>query len=921
MAAWLLITICCGAEPDAAVVTATAHFSHGRYAEAEEALAQVLKTDPPPVAAVRLMADLDWVQGRRDAAQQGLQAAINREPKDAKLLAELARRLYQRGRMEEALKAAEAALKLDVDQPLAHLVQADVWTETGDLRKAADGYRWFVRYYNRVQPTDAETLLIVAEGAAQYARWRSVSQIFDFVVNTLAEDALKANADCWQAHHLAGALLLEKYNRADGLPELTKALAINPNAIEVRLTLAQHALSEMQYDAAMEELGRVLEIDATEPTALRLKAEVLVQQGNLGDAGPLIEKSLAIRPGEQAALALAAYMRSQTGEEPTPQRFNELLSKLERIDQFGPPKSRFETIVVDLAKRNPHPGYFLTELGRLFKLQRQFALAELCYQQAVTTMPQLAQPKSELGLLHFQAGRIDDARKLMDAAFEADPYHVRISNMRKVLKVLDGYATITTPHFVIRVDSQLDSLLAKYMAEELEAVYADVTKEYGFEPPQRTQIEVYNKAKGLAGHQWFSARMTGMPWLQTIGASTGLIIALTSPAATDEPYNWARVLRHEFVHIVTLQQTDFHIPHWFTEALATRAEGYPMPQEWERLLRNRHAEGKLRNLDNLHLGFQRAESREDWDMAYCQSVLYAEYFVERFGKEALPKLLDAYRNTRSTDVALQAAFGIAKGDIEQGYREFLDRRVQALGPDRAVDAPMTKSAEDIEAAYAAEPFDLDAREAFAELKLRQRNLDEAREVATSVLEEEPKRTRAALVLSQILSSEDAHVEAAQVLEAAFDPKRPNAELWDRLGRLKLQTGAAKEAYELYRQGQTAFPADRRFTRGVAEAAKAAGEKAAWKAALEAIAKFDADDADVRLSRAQIALEEKDFAAAVQYGKLALQIDVLDLEIHRVLARGYRGLKQTDAALAEYDAALSLKPGDASLAAERAEVKK
>jgi len=44
-------------------------------------------------------------------------------------------------------------------------------------------------------------------------------------------------------------------------------------------------------------------------------------------------------------------------------------------------------------------------------------------------------------------------------------------------------------------------VLAKYMAEELEQVYGEITREYGFEPPQRTQIEVYNKAKGLAGMQ------------------------------------------------------------------------------------------------------------------------------------------------------------------------------------------------------------------------------------------------------------------------------------------------------------------------------------------------------------------------------------------------------------------------------------
>jgi len=921
MSACLIMAVWLSADPEMAVQAARAHFAHGRYAEAEETLAPVLKADDVPVAATVLQADLDWTQGRYDTAQQGLAAAIEKHPKHANLPARLARLALFRGRLKEALEAAEAALKLDPDEPLAHLVQADVWTETGDLRRAADGYRWFVRYYNRTQPTDAETLLLVAEGSAQYARWKSVSQIFSFVVNTLAEDALKSDPDCWQAHYIAGALLLEKYNRADGMPELDKALAINPHAPEVRLTLAEAALGEMQFDTAVEQADHVLGIDPRHPVALRLKAEARWQQGNLDEAETLVEKSLAARPTDQSALALAAFLRCQRGDEPTPDRLGDLLAKLEKVDELPMATSRFETIVVDLARRNPHPGPFLAELGRLFKSQRQFALSERCYQQAVATMPQLAQPKSELGLLYFQAGKLDEARKLFDAAFESDPYHLRVSNMRKVLKVLDDYATVSTPHFVIRVDSQLDSVLAKYMAEELERVYADITQEYGFEPPQRTQIEVYNKAKGLAGHQWFSARMTGLPWLQTIGASTGQIIAMTSPAATEEPFNWARVLRHEFVHIVTLQQTEFHIPHWFTEALATRAEGYPPPPEWNKLLKKRHAENRLKNLDNLHLGFQRAESREDWDMAYCQSVLYAEYFVERFGKDALPKLLEAYRHTRSTDVALKAAYGVEKADVERGYREFIDRRVKSLGPEVDEGEPVAaKSAEDIEAAYAAEPFDLDAREAYAELRFRQMNIDEAREVARSVLEEQPQRAGAALVLAQILLREEANVEAAQVLQAAYNPDKPHHELWARLALLKLQNGAAQQALEIYRKVATAFPSDRRFQRGIADAAQAAGDKAAWKAALERIARTDPEDADARLSRAKLALDEQDFAAAVEYAKLAMQVDVLDAEIHRTLARGFRGLKDVPAAIAEYDVALQLKPDDVSLQTERAELK-
>ena len=105
---------------------------------------------------------------------------------------------------------------------------------------------------------------------------------------------------------------------------------------------------------------------------------------------------------------------------------------------------------------------------------------------------------------------------------------------------------------------------------------------------------------------------------------TGKVVALASPKATGRPFNWARVLKHEVVHVITLQQTEFNIPHWYTEALAVESEGFPRPQEWNKMLLERvPARSKLLNLDTINLGFIRPNEPEDRQMAYCQAQLYA----------------------------------------------------------------------------------------------------------------------------------------------------------------------------------------------------------------------------------------------------------------------------------------------------------
>ena len=314
-------------------------------------------------------------------------------------------------------------------------------------------------------------------------------------------------------------------------------------------------------------------------------------------------------------------------------------------------------------------------------------------------MPQLPEARTALGMLYMQTGRTDKAKETLDAAFKADPYHVRVSNMRKVLSVLGTYETITTDHFVIRVDSKADRILAEYMAEYLEECYAELTKLYGFEPPTRTTFEIYHDSKGLTAHEWFSARMVGLPWIQTIGASTGMMVALASPTAVKKPFNWAKVLKHEFVHIVTLQQTGFNIPHWYTEALAVTSEGLERTAIWNQLLLERVPNGELWKLDELNHIFARPETPDNWQFAYCQSRLYAQFMVEKFGPESIAKMLDAYRRNMSTNDAITEVFKIPADEFHQRYVEFVTKLVAEMS---GIKPTKTKSLVELEKDYNAD---------------------------------------------------------------------------------------------------------------------------------------------------------------------------------------------------------------------------
>ena len=427
---------------------------------------------------------------------------------------------------------------------------------------------------------------------------------------------------------------------------------------------------------------------------------------------------------------------------------------------------------------------------------------------------------------------------------------------------------------------------------------------------------MYSPAKGLSAHQWFSARMVGLPWVQTIGASTGVIIAMTSPTSMEEHVNWARVMKHEFVHVLTLQQTNFNIPHWYTEALAVRSEGYPRPVEWNALLLDRVPRGELKNLDNLSMGFIRAGNQANWNFAYCQSVLYAEYMVKRFGEPSLARLLDAYRRNRTTDQAIPEVFGVDKADFEKGYRAYLDQVVADI---RQTDDEPDLKPNQIEKNYEKNKQDPQAAAEYAQLLMMIKKRDEARVIVEEVLQKHPKHPLAAFVAAALLAREEEYHDALDVLEPALDREHPHRRVLELLLRIQLKLKDADEALELCELGKKHFPYNSDWWKGTAAAAKLTGDVERRRAALQTLTRIEADDPAPRKALSEMALADNNFDDAYKYARMTLHIDVLDADVHRLLGAALSGKKDYTRAVTEYEAALELKPEDSVLQLELAEV--
>lgn len=895
-------------EPPTALLEATEHLRKGRYDEAIETFTDLVEGgSPPSVEASIGLAETRMARGEWDAAEQVLATAADQHPDSPQVHGWLAELHFQRGRHDAAAKSAERALQLRPEELRAKLVLARLKIETGKIAEAIDDFRWFVRYYNQAQPKDAESLLIVAEGSVEYARAKSISQIFNFIVNELTPDVVKADPDRWEGPYIAGSLLLEKYNQGQAVQELNAAAAINGHSADVLAALGQAAISEQEYEKAGGYVDRAMATNPRHLATLLLATDLALAASDVKSAREFAARARDVNPASQAVLARLAACDLLMNGIPEAGLPEELLKDGAATGTLR--DREFAVLYRDLLARNPAPGEFLTDLGEFFEQERRWSSAARCYARAIEVAPQLSTPRTSLGLLKMRTGELEEAREILDAAFKADPFHVRVSNMRKVLGVLEGYETLTTEHFVVRFD-KADRLQAEFMAEYLEEIYPGLTQEFGYEPPTRTPFELYSGAKNQSAHSWFSARMIGLPWIQTIGASTGMIVALASPTASRETYDWARVVKHEFSHVLTLQETGFAIPHWFTEALAVRTEGNVFPDEWRRILLERVAKEDLFTLQTLNQGFQRPRNGDDWQCAYCLSRLYARYMEETFGTPSLFKLVDAYRRGLKTEAAIPEVFGQSLADFETGFRTWLDGIVAALKVDRAPDLP---SLDEAESAVAEKPDDASAKAEYAWVMLTAAPLaraKEARKLAQEALAAAPEDPLALGVLARLDLRERKEDAAREKLEKAFDPAAPNPAIVGLLGRFYLEGKEFEKAADVFEAGLRKYPKERGWTRALAVASLRLDRNTELPALMEAVAEYDFDDAGSRRWLLSHAASEERWNDAVRWGTQVLHIDVRDAKSHHLLGQAYLKLDQPAKAKRHLEAAVLLDPDDA-----------
>lgn len=556
-------------------------------------------------------------------------------------------------------EAIELLRKLVADHPgdaVARFELGRALESVGELDAAREAYAWFVEgptnYLEQWQQLGAnaweraEELTAVARGIDRWAvlngKYREIESLNDLVLAMLTAAYDVVDRAYWPARLAVAEFYLAHNNSKEAVKEVQAALSANPRDARALDLMGKIALEAYNFDGADQSIAAMREVNPRSPAADLLDARNLLLQRRPADAEVPLQRVLARQPRRVEALALLAGVRC-----------------LQLRDEEA------RTLLADIEKIDPGNASAYLEVAEQLSALRQYPRAAEMYRVAIARAPWWTLPRNGLGLLLTQSGDEDEARVVLREAYELDPYNARTLNYLTLLDQLAAFERVETDHFIVLFSKDMDPIIGELFAERLEAVHADVVAAFRHEPNVKTIIEVFPT------HAGFSVRTTGAPWIGTVGASTGRVIALVAPrreGKTLGPFNWLQVMRHEYVHTVTLSMTENRIPHWMTEGLAVLEEHKPMRWDWVPMLHHAVTNDELFTMEGLTWGFVRPRRPNDRQLAYAQSFWTCQYIEQRWGRDAILAMLAQFRAGKTEQQVFREVLGI---ELDSFYRDFV----------------------------------------------------------------------------------------------------------------------------------------------------------------------------------------------------------------------------------------------------------
>jgi tetratricopeptide (TPR) repeat protein len=744
-----------------------AELKRGDYDNAFKLLSARLASDPNDLPAQRALLRVYIETGRYPEAEAAAKKFLAKT-ETAGVRHELAEVLALTGRHTEAITeferaAAGAEKSAPADKLASDLRRAELLELIGQEDRAKQIYASFVKYYTDNNPETAPELTLIARALVHLERFQDANDMY--------RSAIEADTSYLEAHLGAAELFTAKYAYGDAATFLDDALRLNPNSARAYLDLALNKRLEGGEEMSSA-LARALTINPNLVDALALKAASALEATRFDEASTDIEKALKVNSRSLEAHSLRAAMLYLQDRD-------------------------FEPEVAATLAIGPKYGELFNTLSHFATITRRTEQAAQFARRAIEIAPRLWDAHLNLGMALLRLGQMETGRAEVEIAFKGDPFNVWAKNTLDLLDSMRDFKETKRGGFIIKASASESDVLSPYAAKLLEEAAAKLTAKYRFTPKGPIIVEIFNN------HEDFAVRTLGIPGLGALGVCFGFVIAEDSPSAREAgEFNWGSTLWHEYTHVITLQMTDYRIPRWFSEGLSVYEERRARPgwgDDWNPLFVRAFTEKRWFKIADLDAGFQRPKNAQDVPVAYFQASQVCEFIAERYGFDAILRMLTMYRDKARTPDVLQQVLKLSENDFDREFGAYIEAKAkplqQALSTPANVAASLAKE-EVLKMLQTQDTLGLHIRA--AELLAADGDTQAAVTHYNRALELFPYANGVGNVyeaLAKLLEQKGDRAGAAKTLDALVKSDENNLEALKSIARLRLELGERQQALD------------------------------------------------------------------------------------------------------------------------------
>ena len=490
-----------------------------------------------------------------------------------------------------------------------------------------------------------------AYAARQMEQWKRANQLY-------LEAARGSGAPLW-VYVDWGNLYLEKHNGAEAESIFRDALkAPQPEGWsrwetdDARLGVAR-SLRAQQMAGVDVALEHVLKENPGNLDAHVLKGLLAMEAGDWKEAEDWVERGLDGNPNYVPLLELECVQL-----------------------HFREQNERYEERLQNLLEINPRNGNVYRIMGDFTALRRRMDDAIGYYREAVRKNPREWPALASLGVNLLRMAREEEGKKVLERAYENDPYNVSTVNTLRLVDSFDRFVRKETPRYWLRLHRKEAGALEPYVRRLLDRSIAFLEEKYRHRVDHKFLVEFY------PDHEDFAVRALGLPGLGAFGATFGRILAMDSPSARPKgSYHWGSTLWHEMAHVVILSLSRDRVPRWLTEGISMMEERYAGPGWGDGLspsLLRAYERGEIAPVKDLNKGFESPRTREHLQISYLQAGLVARYLEDRYGTEKVRALVEGFARELDLEESFQEALGITPADFDREFLQELDRTLKPL---------------------------------------------------------------------------------------------------------------------------------------------------------------------------------------------------------------------------------------------------